>query len=835
MKKTILYAVISMLVMATATAQNSVTLTFTCQTTDGGYLQPDSITIENLTRNWIETIYYPDTVYTLNVGTSVPYQHNDYGMQMMPNPFDGTTRVLIQSPKTENVKITLTDMGGRICAEYSGLLQEGVNQFSVTLSTPRTYVLTVQSSSGNHSLKMENVGRAGTNSIKYEGVSDINMPVLQLRSSSSHAFELGDEMRFTVCAYVNDTTAVYQSVTQIQNANDDIVVTVPVTQNTLNLSSCPTNSFRTNETGFGNRVSYVQDYDGNEYQVVQLGSQCWMKMNLKVTHTPSGSEISIGNTYSSTTPYRYYPNNDLSNVSSCGYLYNWKAVMVGAEPSSENPSGVQGLCPDGWHVPSDAEWIQLTDFVKNNDSYVCGSNPINIAKALAATTNWNHSTGTCTPGYDTTTNNATGFTAIPVGVYSLDEYLGYSNYANFWSSSEYSGYHMTCFNLSFNNTHVSSGGRYKYDGVSVRCVRNQQNSGGGGTTSGTLPSLYNTTISNVNQTSAYATSIVTNEGSSDVTARGFCWSSLHYPTLADSHIIVETGIGFGHFSGTLMGLAPGTTYYIRSWATNDAGTAYGNPLTFKTASVADGQSCPSATTVTDVDGNVYNTVQIGNQCWMKENLRATHYADGTGISFGGSLSCVNDVTTYSYVFPFFYNNSSVNTALCGYLYNWASVMHGSASSNTNPSGVQGICPNGWHVPSSSEWNQLISYVSAHPTFVCNNSSGMIAKSLCSSTSGWYQSYCYYGEDPLDFEVCAPGYYVYNNNATGFSARPAGSTDGVYENSLSLYGEVPVASFWTSTQSSSDFANKRDIYGVMGIVFNNTMEKVNALSVRCLRD
>ena len=133
-RKTVLIAIVALLGMATTFAQTSVTLTFTCQTTDGGYLQPDSITIENLSRNWVETIYYPDTVYILNVGTSVPNRPNDNGMQVMPNPFDGTTRVNVQSSKTENVKMTLTDMGGRVCAEFSGLLQRAAT--SSTLRSP---------------------------------------------------------------------------------------------------------------------------------------------------------------------------------------------------------------------------------------------------------------------------------------------------------------------------------------------------------------------------------------------------------------------------------------------------------------------------------------------------------------------------------------------------------------------------------------------------------------------------------------------------------------------------------------------------------------------------
>ena len=73
------------------------------------------------------------------------------------------------------------------------------------------------------------------------------------------------------------------------------------------------------------------------------------------------------------------------NVPAYGYLYNWAAVMHGAESSEANPSGVQGICPKGWHVPSDKEWTQLTDYMKTRPEYMSSGNREYLAKALAAT------------------------------------------------------------------------------------------------------------------------------------------------------------------------------------------------------------------------------------------------------------------------------------------------------------------------------------------------------------------------------------------------------------------------------------------------------------------
>ncbi len=98
------------------------------------------------------------------------------------------------------------------------------------------------------------------------------------------------------------------------------------------------------------------------------------------------------------------------------------------------------------------------------------------------------------------------------------------------------------------------------------------------------------------------------------------------------------------------------------------------------------------TLVTDYDGNTYKTIKIGNQTWMAENLRSTHYSNGTPIPY------------------FDYNNDSTNSEIYGRLYSWSAAMKGEASSNTNPSNVHGIAPTGWHLPSKAEWQQLADYL-----------------------------------------------------------------------------------------------------------------------------
>ncbi|MBQ9509735.1 MAG: fibrobacter succinogenes major paralogous domain-containing protein [Bacteroidales bacterium] len=214
----------------------------------------------------------------------------------------------------------------------------------------------------------------------------------------------------------------------------------------------------------------VTDVDNNTYNTVQIGTQCWMKENLRTTRYANGTSIALGSSTSSTTAYRYYPDNNSSNVSTYGYLYNWKALMGNSSSSSANPSGVQGICPTGWHVPSDAEWTQLTDYVSGQSQYVCGVSNSLIAKALASTTGWQSSSQICAVGNNPSFNNTTGFSALPAGGY-FGYYLNFGDDAYFWSATEYDYGNAYYSAFSYNDANVNRHYSNKYYGFSVRCVR----------------------------------------------------------------------------------------------------------------------------------------------------------------------------------------------------------------------------------------------------------------------------------------------------------------------------------------------------------------------------
>ena len=223
------------------------------------------------------------------------------------------------------------------------------------------------------------------------------------------------------------------------------------------------------------------DIDGNTYNTVQIGKQCWMRENLRTTRYADGTTILMDSKESKTIAYRYAPDYQISNVTKYGYLYNWSAVMHGARGSKTNPSGVQGICPNGWHVPSDAEWTELTDYVSSRSEYLCGNDKENIAKALASTEGWKNNDGNCDVGNNPSANNATGFSILPAGGYYGSYYIDdfrhaviddFGYVAIFWSATEDNG--SPAYVRSFHNyyTDVSRYVHFNTEfGFSVRCVR----------------------------------------------------------------------------------------------------------------------------------------------------------------------------------------------------------------------------------------------------------------------------------------------------------------------------------------------------------------------------
>jgi uncharacterized protein (TIGR02145 family) len=304
-----------------------------------------------------------------------------------------------------------------------------------------------------------------------------------------------------------------------------------------------------------------------------------------------------------------------------------------------------------------------------------------------------------------------------------------------------------------------------------------------------MPSLTTGDIAAITTTTATGGGNVSFEGDAPVSERGVCWSTSSNPTI-DLPTKTLDGAGSGSFISNITGLTPGTSYFVRAYATNSFGTTYGLQKSFTTLHVVTDIVFNSGVTygsVTDIDGNVYRTVQVGTRTWMAENLKTTRYNDGTPLPHVTDGLAWNALTSAAY--SWYLNSEVTYKAVYGAIYNWYAV------SETNP---KNVCPTGWHVPSILEFESL--------------SGGGDLKET--GTTHWE----------------SPNTGATNN--TGFTGLPGG-----YRLSGSFLDLGKTGMFWSSTADplNPSMAKARRLgydtshFGVSGGT------KSNGWSVRCIKD
>ena len=304
------------------------------------------------------------------------------------------------------------------------------------------------------------------------------------------------------------------------------------------------------------------------------------------------------------------------------------------------------------------------------------------------------------------------------------------------------------------------------------------------TTNQGMPTVVTGEVTNITTTTATCAGNVTSDGGAAIIARGVCWSTKENPTIDNNK--TSNGTGTGTFASNLTSLSPYTTYYVRAYATNSEGTAYGEEKTFTTFYVD-----IEYNTFTDTrDDKVYKTVTIGEQVWMAENLA---YLPAVSAQVTDS-----DTEPHYHVYNYYSTDvaeakATTNYQIYGVLYNWTAAKI--------------VCPEGWHLPSNDEWTTLIDNLGGEGV-----AGGKMKEA---GTSHW--------KSPNEGAT----------NESGFTALPGGSRQmhGTAFESIGLFGN-----WWSSTEdylSTYPFSWNL-IYYVSKVGWGYNF-KDEGFSVRCVQD
>ncbi len=302
---------------------------------------------------------------------------------------------------------------------------------------------------------------------------------------------------------------------------------------------------------------------------------------------------------------------------------------------------------------------------------------------------------------------------------------------------------------------------------------------------------------------------IVDDGGSDISQMGVCWSTSQGPTI--SNVCEFASLTQNSFTIKLKNLLPNSNIYLRAFARNNVGLSYSNEVVFKTKPSTNkvylNPYIPYGS-VTDIGGRSYATVSIGNQVWMAENLSTSKFSNGDSIPMVYDNLPWQQATVIQSPAACFYNNDSINDTPMGKLYNWYAVIDS-----------RNVCPSGWHIPSDAEWSQLIVHLDSL-TIVGDDVESSLVGAQIKSTG-------------LQFWL-APNTGAVNQS--GFSALPGGKrpATGLYYPIFEYYSYYGY--FWSSTSSQTPgLAYDRYLDYASTAILRTTSPKGEGKSVRCVKD
>lgn len=440
--------------------------------------------------------------------------------------------------------------------------------------------------------------------------------------------------------------------------------------------------------------------DSKVYNTVLINSKCWMASNLNVGNRIDGTDMPLDND----TIEKYCYSNSEANCNVYGGLYLWDEIM-----QYDLIEGIQGICPDGFHIPTDLEYAELT-------SYLGGTGVAGGKLKETGTTHWQ------SPNVGAT--NESGFTALPGGRRrTTGPFENIQKRAFIWSSTVKDNNTAWLISLRNDNDDSFRSSDNRLYGHSVRCLMDSL----AFNLTPSAPQIVNPPDGSINQPVNTTLSWSCADPENDTLKYDVYFDSTYPPALVSTAQYSST-----YNPGSISSL---TTYYWKIIAYDGKSDSVSSSIwSFSTIS---SWTCGSEFIDTS-DNQSYSTIQIGSQCWMAENLNK-----GTMIT-GGTNPTDNGV-----VEKYCYADNQSNCELYGGLYTYVEMMQYSTQTCT-----QGICPLGWRIPTDEEWCTLTKYID--PIVSCSASgwSGTDAGLKMKSTSGWSSG----GN---------------GNNFSGFNALPSG--------------------------------------------------------------
>ena len=295
------------------------------------YVQLDSIKVTNQTHEGDTTLYWPDTVLILNDQAEIPEMNSSVGnlhvFHNYPNPMVDHTTLSFYIPEQDKISMIITDMMGRVIIKTEKILDKGIHSFRFTPSGEYLYFFTVQWRGKSSSIKILQPTSTSNRpaSLEYIGSEKLSSKLKATEDILNFAFNPGDTL-----IYIGFKNGLQSGILDTPETNIDYKF-----QFATNIS-CPDTP--------------TVEYEGQVYNTIQIFSQCWLKENLNVGSMIQGDQEMTDNSILE----KYCYNNEPDSCAIYGGLYQWDEMM-----QYTTEQGSQGICPSGWHIPTDDEWKLL--------------------------------------------------------------------------------------------------------------------------------------------------------------------------------------------------------------------------------------------------------------------------------------------------------------------------------------------------------------------------------------------------------------------------------------------------------------------------------------------